>query len=261
MSLRERLLDPNVAHHMADEAALLAAHREAVLKKALLRSTFEYFYREAARWADATCQAPATLPEYELGAGSSLFDRQRPGLTLTDVRTAHWLTPLDAQDMDLPNASVRAFFGILMFHHLPEPDRFFDELVRTLAPGGVCILIEPYHGALSRAVHSRLHSTEFYDLDGGWDTEVSSAMNGANQALSSIVFKRDRDQFEARWPQLELLATERMHNYLRYLASGGVNFRALLPAWSMPMLRGTEALLQPVSAPLALHWLIALRRR
>lgn len=259
--LRKLLLDPAVIPNLDDEEALLAAHRAAVLKKALLRSTFEHFYEEAAHAADWYNDAPYELPEYELGAGSSLFDRQRQGLTLTDVRKAQWLRYLDAQKMDLPDASVRTFFGILMFHHLPHPGLFFDELVRTLAPGGTCVLIEPYHGPLSRAVHSRLHNTEFYDLKGEWETPVSSAMNGANQALSTIIFKRDRKRFESQWPQLELEPVDLQHNYLRYLASGGVNFRSLLPAWSVPVLRVTEAVLVPLAPLFALHWMIVLRRR
>jgi SAM-dependent methyltransferase len=259
--LRKLLLDPAVAPNLEDEAALLHAHRDAVLKKRLLRSTFEHFYREAAQAADRHGDAPRSLPEIELGAGSSLFDRQRPWLRLTDVRRAEWLTYLDAQAMALPDASVRAFYGILMFHHLPKPSRFFDELTRTLAPGGVCVLIEPSASALSKAVHSRLHATEFYDPSAGWETPVESAMNGANQALSSIVFSRDRTGFELGWPRLEIVETQPMHNWLRYLASGGVNFRALLPSFSAPFLEGVEGLLSPFAKTLTLHWMVVLRRR
>lgn len=258
--LRKLLLDPTVGLNLDDEAALLGAHRAAVLRKRLLRSTFEHFYAEAAGAADRHGTAQRSLPEYELGAGSSLFDRQRDGLRLTDVRQAPWLTHLDAQQMDLPTASVRSFFGLLMFHHLPQPALFFDELGRTLAPGGICVLIEPWSGALSRAIHTRLHATEFYDLAGNWATPVESAMNGANQALSSIVFERDRAIFEERWPALAIVETRPMHNWMRYLASGGVNFRSLLPAFSAPLLAGTERLLAPMASTLALHWMIVLRR-
>ena len=43
------------------------------------------------------------------------------------------------------DGSVRALYGINVFHHLPSPRDFFRELVRVLGSGGGAVLIEPYH--------------------------------------------------------------------------------------------------------------------
>jgi hypothetical protein len=56
-------------------------------------------------------------------------------------------------------------------------------------------------------------------------------MEGANQALSYIVFERDRERFERLFPDLEIVEQSWIANYPRYLLSGGLNFRQLLPTF------------------------------
>ena len=51
-----------------------------------------------------------------------------------------------------------------------------------------------------------------------------------------------------------------LSNYLRYLMSGGLNFRQLAPNALIPVLKGVERLLYPIQSHLALHHLIAVRR-
>ena len=85
-------------------------------------------------------------------------------------------------------------------------------------------------------------------------------MSLANQALSYVVFRRDRARFEAEFPGLEIVE-ERPHSHVAFLASGGVNFRALAPAWAMGALEAVEDALRPLDRWLALQQLIVLRRR
>lgn len=56
---------------------------------------------------------------------------------------------------------------------------------------------------------------------GGWRSDASGPMLGANQALSHIVFLRDRARFESESPELELRQSFTLGNYLRHLLSGG----------------------------------------
>jgi hypothetical protein len=86
-------------------------------------------------------------------------------------------------------------------------------------------------------------------------------MYGANQALSYIVFDRDRARFEQELPNLELVEMFPLGNYLRYLLSGGLNFRQLVPSFTEPVLRVIESALVPARRVLALHHMIVLRRR
>jgi hypothetical protein len=86
-------------------------------------------------------------------------------------------------------------------------------------------------------------------------------MTGANQALSYIVFFRERVKFEQSCPGLEIVFSTPLNNYLRYLLSGGLNFRAITPAFAAPAIRLFETILIPLNQMLALHHVIVIRKR
>lgn len=199
----------------------------------------------------------------ELGAGVAPIRNSDPDILVTDVvPAAHLDRVLDAQAMDLPDNVVRTLFGQNCFHHFPEPSRFFAEAVRVLKPGGGVILIEPYYGLCASFLFKRLFSSEGFDKEmPGWTVPMNGPMNGANQALSYLVFKRDRAEFERQFPSLELVHTEPLGNYLRYLLSGGLNFRQLIPDAAIPAIRLLERLAYPLNRWLALHYVLVLRRR
>ncbi len=199
----------------------------------------------------------------EIGAGSSLFSERYPQVVGTDIKPhPHLARVLDAQAMDLEAESVRAIFAINCFHHLPDPMAFFGELDRVLVPGGTCVLVEPYYGPVAGAFYARLFDTEGFDrTQAMWEDAGRTIMHGANQALSYIVFERDRALFEQRCPTLEVVVREPLTNWLRYLLSGGLNFRQLVPSRTEQLLRALERLLAPASRWLALHHLVALRKR
>src|SRR6185295_17260455 len=134
------------------------------------------------------------------------------------------------------------------------PERFFAELERVLAPGGGAVLLEPYHGPFASFLFKRLFATEGYDKSySSWDTPATGPMNGANQALSYIVFRRDRAEFERRYPRLKIVHEEPCRNYIKYLLSGGLNFRQLWPDRGVPVVNLTQAALRPLDRWLALH--------
>ena len=135
------------------------------------------------------------------------------------------------------------------------------QLERVLAPGGGCVLIEPADGPMAAFLFKRLFASEGYDKGyPHWETPVTGPMNGANQALSHIVFKRDRDRFEASHPALKIVHMEPCRNYLKYLASGGLNFRQLCPHAAAPLVNGLQWLARPLDRWLALHHVIVLRK-
>ena len=71
---------------------------------------------------------------------------------------------------------------------------------------------------------------------------------------------RDMDEVTRRFPNLEIVERRPLRNWLRYILSGGVNFRTLAPGWSDPILRAVEAALSPLAHWLAIHHLIVLRK-
>ncbi len=260
-ALARVLADPRLKGVDVDSARWLDVQREILDSKPMMRRVLADFYRACTHADEHFFSAQGR--RVEIGAGVSLFKQSCPGLISTDIKPGPGLDMVvDALNMPFANSSLRAVFAINCFHHLPSPDQFLEELDRTLAPGGGCVLIEPYYGPVARLVFRRLFATETFDMSQhDWNAPMGTGvMSGANQALSYIVFVRDRDEFRRRHPSFELALQRPLHNYVRYLASGGLNFRTLAPAWSEPLLRGVERLLSPLKRVLALHHLIVIRK-
>ena len=199
----------------------------------------------------------------ELGAGASILKKLAPEFVISDIKPAsHLDMALDAEDMPFEDGSVRTLVGVNCFHHFPDPAAFLQETTRVLHTGGGLILVEPYESALGRFLYKRMFSTETFDMaQMAWDQTTSGPMVGANQALSHNVFVRDRAEFETRFPQLEIVEVLTLPSYLRYLLSGGFNFRQLMPDVMFHALRHCEnnlACLQPL---LGLHRVYVIRKR
>jgi hypothetical protein len=94
-----------------------------------------------------------------------------------------------------------------------------------------------------------------------WNNQNLGIMNGANQALSYIVFSRDKKIFEEKYPNLEIVLQKPLNNYVRYIFSGGLNFKQLLPNICTPILKFIEFIFQPLAPVLALHHVIVIRKK
>jgi len=258
--IRNILSDPRLEGVDVDSPELLVVHRKIMMEKRIMREVFTGFYN--------TCMAydqkyfTAEGQRIEIGAGVSFFKEVYPEIIATDIKPADNLDRvLDALNMDIDDNSVRAFYGLNCFHHFPSPDRFFKELERTLVPGGGCVLIEPYFGPVAAKMYKSLFDTETFDPNQkDWESD-SSVMYGANQALSYIVFVRDRKLFEEHYPDLEIVKIKPLPNYLRYLLSGGLNFRSLVPGFMSPVIQFMEWLISPLNRVLALHYSIVIRKK
>jgi SAM-dependent methyltransferase len=258
-----RLLSlPELRQVDVDGQARIDLHASILARKPMLREVFTECHRLFME-LDRTHFGAVEGLRVELGAGVAPVRDTYPEVLATDVVPAPMLDRvLDAQAMDFSDGSVRAFYGQNCFHHFPEPDAFFREVMRVAAPGGGAILIEPYHGPVASILYKRLFASEDFDKRmPGWTSNASGPMAGANQALSYIVFERDAALFAERFPSLEIVERRPLTNYIRYLTSGGLNFRQLAPTLATPLLKGVEAALAPAARWLALHHVIVLRRR
>lgn len=258
----DRLLaQPGLDHLAVDGEERMRAHRRVLEAKPLLRSVFEELHREM-RALDERWFGDTPGLRVEIGAGVAPMRDSFPDVLATDIVPASWVDRvLDAQAMDLADGSLRALYAQNTFHHLPEPRRFFGELLRVLHPGGGAVMIEPFHGPLASLVYPRLFASEGFDKRAAaWETPMGGPMSGANQALSYLVFARDRARFEAEFPGLRIVEARPLTSALRYLLSGGLNFRQLVPGWSAGALRGLERALSPAARFWALHHVVVLRK-
>ncbi len=259
-ALLERLREPDLHATNLDGADRIERHLGVIARKRMIREVFDECHR-AMRELDRV-HLEGTGPSVEIGAGVAPLRDTFPDVWSTDiVRARHLDAVVDAQRLPFPDASLHAVYAQNAFHHLGQPELFFHELVRVLRPGGGAILLEPYHGPLASLVYPRLFASEGFDklvLD--WETPQRGPMNGANQALSYVVFVRDRERFERMFPGLAIAARKPLTNYVRYLASGGLNFRQLAPDATIGALRVLERLAAPLSRWLALHHVVVLKR-
>jgi SAM-dependent methyltransferase len=259
-SFLDFLRDPSMDALNADDASRIALHKAMFDRKRMLREVFVEFHHLFDRLDRRYFSGRGT--RLELGAGVAPMRDSYPSVIATDIVFApHLDRELNAEAMELESESVHAVFGQNCFHHFPHPDRFFDELERVLVPGGGAVLLEPYYGPFATFLFKRLFKTEGFDKSyPSWETPITGPMNGANQALSYLVFTRDRAVFERKHPRLKIVHQAPVGNYLKYLLSGGLNFKQLLPDWFAGPIGVLERIISPLNRWIALHHVIVIRK-
>jgi hypothetical protein len=154
--------------------------------------------------------------------------------------------------MDLPSESVRAFFMIAVFHHLPDPKGLprrgrplpearraarADRAEQQLSPSGSCAKLLDHYEYFDESV-----------VD--WDNSRAGNLVNANLALAWMVFLRDRALFESRYPRLRVRKV-RTTPFASYIVSGGMSYRPFAPPVLSPLVGASEILLRPFGKWLA----------
>jgi len=197
----------------------------------------------------------------ELGAGVIPMSSWIKNVTSTDVvDSAHLDGVLDATQLKLQDNSMNGLYLQNTFHHIPDPAAFFNEALRVLLPGGRIVIVDPNHNLFSRMIYKKLFVTESFDINGSWNDASPHAMIGANQALSYLVFVRDRKKFDRENPGFRIIETVTISSGLRYILTGGLNFRRIAPKFVFPALAKFEKRLSMVNF-FAIHWLIVLEKK
>jgi SAM-dependent methyltransferase len=254
--LRGALLHPSVRGLDLDSPEATRVHGELIRSKPLLRRLYRSYYAEFLRAGGSSLSGV----RLEIGSGGGFLKDLDPRVVTVDIRPGAEVDAV-ASALELPIApgSVGAIYALNVLHHLPDLERFFREAVRVLAPGGRAVLIEPYVSPFSRLVYGHLHHEPFDPESRGWTLEPEGPMTAANGALPWIALVRDRDRFDATFPELEVVRIT-PHTVLSYLVSGGVSMRSLLPGAAFAPLRAAERLLGPALPRLATMMTVELLR-
>ena len=261
--IRDLLKDRRLKKIDYDDYDRIKVHNAILSEKKMMKEVFSEFYFLCLRVADKYfCNEGKEL---EIGSGVSFFKKVNPDLITSDIIPApHLDMVLDAQQMTaISDSSLRSVYAINVLHHFSEPEKFFLELLRVLRPGGGCILIEPFYGVFAKKFYSNVHPSEHFNpQQKEWtSSRKMGSMSNANQALSYIIFQRDKELFKKKYPNLELINNYPLKNYLRYFLSGGINFIQLAPNFFIPILKIGELLLSPFNYFLALHHVIIIRKK
>jgi SAM-dependent methyltransferase len=229
--------------------------REIIQQKPFLRSIYEDWYQ---RLSAALPPEPGSV--LELGSGAGFLSQYVPGLITSEIFFCQNIRLVaDAQQMPFSSGSLRGIVMTDVLHHIPQPRRFFAEAVRCLRAKGVIVMVEPWVTWWGRLIYQHLHHEPFAPDAAEWTFPSSGPLSGANGALPWIVLQRDRSQFEQEFPELRIRKVEPFMPF-RYLVSGGVSMRNLMPAASTPLWRALESFLSPWRATWAMFAFVVIEK-
>jgi SAM-dependent methyltransferase len=254
--LRAWLELPGASGSSLDHPSATLARREVLRKKPFLQKVYRDWYGRM-----LTALPVSGGKVLELGSGAAFLGEVVPGLVTSEIVAWEGVSMVaDARALPFSPDSLRAILMTNVLHHLSDVRAFFREASRCVRPGGVVAMVEPWVTTWSRFVYGRFHDEPFAPEAGAWEFPSTGPLSGANGALPWIVFERDRRTFESEFSEW---AIERAEPFmpLRYLLSGGLSLRSLMPGFSHGFWRGAEALLSPLRRQTAMFALVVLRRR
>ena len=253
--LRRLLAHPLTASLSLDDPATTELRNQIIASKPFLRSIYDEWYTMLAQ------ELPAgDGPVLELGSGAGYCERFIPGLITSEVfHCSRAKIVADAQQMPFADRSLRAVVMTDVLHHMPHTEKFFAEATRCLRKDGKILMIEPWVTPWSRLVYTRLHHEPFRPEAEDWSFSSTGPLSGSNSAIPWIVFVRDRLRFQSLFPQLSI---EQIRPFMpfRYLVSGGVGLRSLMPAFTHSAWAGLEQMMGDQMSRFAMFAFISLRR-
>jgi SAM-dependent methyltransferase len=221
-----------------DAPSTTAMRRSVIESKPFLKRIYE-------EWSETISSHLPDIsgPVLELGSGAGFLSSYIPRLITSEVFNCPGIqVVLDGQSLPIDAGSLRSIVMVDVLHHIPDPKRFFSEATRCLRVGGRILFIEPWVSRWSRVIYTHLHHEPFLPDSPDWSIPLKGPLSGANGALPWIIFERDRQQFAASFPQLKVELIRPFMPF-RYLVSGGVSLRTLMPNATFPFWRGLEAAL------------------
>jgi SAM-dependent methyltransferase len=255
-ALKALVAHPLTAGCDLDDPRTTARRRQIILEKPFLKRIYEEWYAEIA------AQLPdQSGPVLELGSGAGFLRERLAGVLASDVMLIPNLDLVaDARHLPFRRASLRALVMVNVLHHIADPMAFFRDAASVVRAEGRVVMIEPWVTSWSRFVYGHLHHEPFAPNAESWAMPDSGPLSGANSALPWILFARDRSRFEAECPEWSIESIELTMPF-RYLVSGGVSLRSLMPAVTFPAWRWIEARLERWVSRLGMFARIVLVRR
>ena len=254
--LRRLLAHPLTASLPLDDPATTELRKKIILSKPLLKSIYDEWYELLARNLP-----PGEGQILELGSGAGYCAQFIPRLITSEaIPCSEVQMVADAQRLPFADRSLRAILMTNVLHHIPDVRRFFAEASRCLRPGGKILMIEPWLTSWSRFIYKRLHEEAFLPDAADWPFTSTGPLSSANTALPWIVFARDRAKFECEFPEFSIEKLQLMLPF-RYLVSGGVSLRSLMPGFTHFAWKALERMLQSQMPRLGTLAFIALVRR
>lgn len=191
----------------------------------------------------------------ELGSGGGFIKKLYSNVITSDIMKLSGVDKrFSALKMPFKKQSINALLMIDVLHHINDLEKFFIEADRCLKKGGQIIMIEPSNTLFGKFIYKNFHH-EVYNPQAKWRFESTGPLSGANSALPWIVFIRDRQIFEKKYPEFKIISIE-AHTPLKYIISGGFSLTQLLPDPLYPVISFIEFLFSPLNSLIGLFYTI-----
>lgn len=253
--VRELLAHPGTRGCSIDDANTTERRRRIIQENRFLWRIYDEWYRML-----AACVPDGENPAVEFGSGAGFLSGYIPRLITTEIFPCSGIhAVVDARRMPIRRQSLRAIVMVDVLHHIPDVRDFFVEADCTLCDGGVIAVVEPWNSAWSSLIYRNLHHEPFEPAAKEWAFPSRGPLSGANSALPWVVFERDRELFQKEFPRLRI---ERIQPFMpfRYMVSGGVSMRPLMPEFLFSFWRGLENCFVPAMHFWAMFALIVVRK-
>lgn len=238
-----------------DNPSVTALHSGIISRKGFLKRIYTDYYREF----KAAIGVLDNGSLVELGSGGGFIKQIVPGVITSDISVVEGIDLcLSGECMPFRSNVVDGLFMLNTLHHIKKPGLFLEELTRVLKSGGKAVLIDPASTLWSRFIFKTFHHEDF-DPEAGWEPKGRGRLTSANDALSWIIFVRDRQVFGGEFPELRIKRIL-LHTPLRYLFSGGLTLKQIVPSWSYRLVKGMEYLLTPFNKYIGMFMSVELEK-
>ncbi len=198
--MKSILTDPRLNNFEIGTKDWFAAQQRMIKAKPLIKRCYDLWYRKLMEDAESVPGKYKAAKIVELGSGSSYIKELVPDIITSDVSPGLADLVIDGRSLPFADASVRAIFLTHVFHHIPDVSLFLQEASRVLVPGGVISMVDCAHTPFGRFFFSKVHPEPYNYRAGDWSFTQVNNMLSSNQALSWIVFWRDREKFRKTIP-------------------------------------------------------------
>lgn len=208
-------------------------HKKILLSKKSLRKIYESWYHIFKTYVKDDSVY------IELGSGGGFIKDVIPEVITSDINEIPGIDQyFSASDLPFKDQTVSGIFMIDALHHFPEVEKFFSESMRVLKNHGKIVLIEPWNTKWARFIYKNFHH-ELFDLNRDWSFPISGPLSGSNMALPFIIFKRDIEKFNTKYPKLNVNKIQ-PHTPFGYLLTGGFSRKAFLPGFMISLVHKVE---------------------
>lgn len=239
-----------------DDPQLTIIRKEILKKKKFLRKIYKDWYTIVQSFLND--EGSLIL---EIGSGAGFCEEIIPNVNKSDVLFLPFNhLVMSALDIPFSTESLHTIIMVNVFHHLTAVDQFLVNVQRILKKNGRMIMVEPWMTPWCHWVFTKVNPEPTDVNVKSWRLFSDGPLSGANAALPWIVFHRDKELFESKYPDLRIIHIQPMMPF-RYLMSGGLSSWLSFPGFSYSLIDFLENLFAKKMDSLGMFALIVLEKK